>query len=195
MSTDTDDAVTQLDLADEETLRKEVRRLSRTVTALDTKVVRAENKIEELEEENQELRIQIDALEGLAKTALGVAEAVDDGERADGGPKKITKAKLLSRDEAVRRAIVGSGNGGGVSVGDVKGMAKPQMKLYHRTVEDAWDTLVENWGVFWVNDREDPKRLKVTAEDLKDADDLVAAVEANLERDNLSERLHRRGGE
>jgi hypothetical protein len=149
----------------------------------------AAQRIEELERENAELRAQLEDIERLAKTALGAARAVDDGRRGDGGPSKKQRAQLLSRDEAVRRAVDSSGKGGSVTVGQVEDMALPETQLRWQTVRDAWDALVSSWRIFRIDEDNEPTRLVVDREDLRDHDDLVGVVAESLGRDDLAKRL------
>jgi hypothetical protein len=148
-------------------------------------VSRAEQRIADLEDEVEEARRD-------AEISRATSRAIDDGARADGSPTKKDRALWLSRDECVRRALCDGGSvntGGSVTTTDVKNMAKPQTKLYQRTVEDAWDELVMRHDDFAVVDPDDkPKRLQVDVEDL--STEVVSLVEESLGRDGLTERLH-----
>jgi hypothetical protein len=153
-------------------------------------VKRAEQRVADLEQEVQEARRD-------AEISRATSKAIDDGTRADGAPTKKDRALWLSRDECVRRALVDGGSvntGGMVTTTDVKDMAKPQTKLYHQTIADAWDELMMRHDEFDVVDPEDkPKRLQVDVENL--TTEVVNLVEDSLGRDGLTKRLlsHHRG--
>lgn len=144
-----------------------------------------EDRIESLEKDAEEAKTE-------AEISRATSRAIDDGTRADGSPTKKDRALWLSRDECVRRALLDGGSvntGGSVTTTDVKNMAKPETKLYQRTVEDAWDELVMRHDEFDVVDPDDkPKRLQVDVEDL--STEVVSLVEESLGRDGLTERLH-----
>jgi TolA-binding protein len=144
-----------------------------------------EDRIESLEKDAEEAKTE-------AEISRATSRAIDDGTRADGSPTKKDRALWLSRDECVRRALLDGGSvntGGSVTTTDVKNMAKPETKLYQRTVEDAWDELVMRHDDFAVVDPDDkPKRLQVDVEDL--STEVVSLVEESLGRDGLTERLH-----
>jgi regulator of replication initiation timing len=148
--------------------------------------------VEELEEENAELREQLDDVEQTATTAYGLAGETSDGARADGGgPSKQKRAELLSRNEVVRRAITGNGDGGAVTVSGVKQMARPETKVGNKQVYRAWEKLDEKWPALEYNRREDKlNRLQVNADDL--TEDLVRVVERDLDRDDLVGLLNQR---
>jgi hypothetical protein len=83
------------------------------------------DRVEDLEEENQRLRSELEDAKGDAELALAVAGETKDRARADGGPTKVKRAELLSRNEVVRQAIDTTGKGGSVTAGDVVDMARP----------------------------------------------------------------------
>jgi TolA-binding protein len=149
-----------------------------------------EDRIESLEKDAEEAKTE-------AEISRATSRAIDDGTRADGSPTKKDRALWLSRDECVRRALVDGGSvntGGMVTTTDVKDMAKPQTKLYHQTIADAWDELMMRHDEFDVVDPEDkPKRLQVDVENL--TTEVVNLVEDSLGRDGLTKRLlsHHRG--
>lgn len=127
---------------------------------------------------------QIEANAVSAQSALGVAQARS---RADGGETtKKERAEKKSRNELVRRACLGQGRQ--IPVRKVKDMCKPEMTVYQQTVEDAWDELVARWSCFKRTETENGlKALKV--EPSRIPDELVHAVEDDLDRDDLSKRL------
>lgn len=127
-----------------------------------------------------------------AQSALGVAQARD---RADGGQTKKETAATKSRNELVRRALLDTSgaNGSHVSVSDVKDMCRPELTIYQQTVEDAWDELVSRWSCFYRGSTQDGlKALKIDKNDI--GEELVHAVERDLDRDDLSKRLLSRNG-
>jgi len=148
-------------------------------------------RVDEFEEENEQLRAELKKVKQTADTAYGLAGATSDGARADGGPSKQKRAELLSRNEVVRRAITGSQDGGAVTVGGVKQMARPETKVGNKQVYRAWEKLAEKWPALEYNRREDQlNRLQVDVDDL--TDDLVRVVERDLDRDDLVDRLNQR---
>jgi regulator of replication initiation timing len=173
-------------------LEDEVERIDGNVNGLFAQISQLKERVEELEAQNEQLRSKLAEAHTKADRALGVAKEVDDGSRPDGGPSKTKRAELISRNEAVRRALVGSGAGGSVTAGEVRDMARPSVDVDYRTVYNAWDALAEKWqGVFRLDERADPKRIVVDRDDL--TADLVALVEEDTGRDDLSERFNSRG--
>lgn len=138
---------------------------------------------------------RLDAIEEAAQnaevsahSALGVAQAK---QRADGGTTKKETASKLSRNELIRRLANGRGTAN-VTVGDIKEMAKPEVVLYQQTIEDAWDDLQSRWSCFTRTTNQGG--FKVLQADRANAvPELVHAVEEDLDRDDLSKRLLRRG--
>lgn len=150
-------------------------------------------RVNKLEEENQRLREKLDDVEEIADTAYGIAGETSDGARTDGGPSKQKRAELLSRNEVVRDAITGKAEGGSVTAGEVKSMARPETNLYHKQVTRAWEKLVEKWPPFRYERPDDnTDRLKVNRDDL--SEDLVRVVERDLGRDDLVEKLRQKTG-
>jgi hypothetical protein len=144
--------------------------------------------VEELQEENAELREELEAVESTAETAYGIAGETADGARADGGPSDQKRAEWLSRNEVVRRAITGNQKGGAVTATEVKSMARPETELYNKQVSRAWSTLAQKWPALEYERRNEKlNRLKVDADDL--SDDLVRVVERDLDRDDLLDKL------
>lgn len=127
-----------------------------------------------------------------AQSALGVAQAK---ERSDGGQTKKGAVLTKSRNELVRRALVDTSGATGrhLTVGMVKDMCRPELTVYQQTVEDAWDELVSRWSCFTRSTNEEGnKALKIEKREL--SQDLVHAVEDDLDRDDLSKRLLRQNG-
>jgi hypothetical protein len=148
------------------------------------------NRIEELEDENERLREELQEAKNDAELAVAVAGETSDAARADGGPTKVKRAEHLSRNEVVRQAITTTGKGGSVTAGGVGDMARPETNLHHRTVHDAWDKLVSRWGSIRVQERDDAaNRLVVDRDDLED--ELVRLVDDDLNDTELVEELHR----
>lgn len=131
--------------------------------------------------------------ETTAQSALGVAQARG---RADGGQTKKETAATKTRNELVRRAVLdkSGATGAHVTVADVKRMCRPELTVYQQTVEDAWDDLVARWRCFERStNEEDVKALKIDKSAM--TEELVGAVEQDLDRDDLSKRLlSRKGG-
>jgi hypothetical protein len=145
-------------------------------------------KVEELEDENEQLRQELEDVKQTADTAYGLAGETSDGARADGGPSDQKRAEWLSRNEVVRRAITGNQKGGAVTATEVKSMARPETELYNKQISRAWGSLAQKWTPLEYERRDDKlNRLKVTADDLPD--DLVRVVERDLGRDDLLEQL------
>jgi len=66
--------------------------------------------------------------------------------------------------------------------------ARPETKLYHRQVRDAWDKLAARWTSIDVQERDDKdNRLIVRCDDLED--ELVRVVDEDLSDEDLTERL------
>lgn len=127
-----------------------------------------------------------------AQSALGVAQARG---RADGGQTKKEAAATKTRNELVRRALVdkSSASGSHVTVGEVKDMCRPELTVYQQTVEDAWDELVSRWKCFKLSTTEDGRKaIEINKNTI--SEELVGAVEQDLDRDDLSKRLLRRRG-
>jgi regulator of replication initiation timing len=172
----------------QKSLGEEVERIDGNVNGLFAKVSDLADRVEELEEENEQLRAELVDAKDDAELALAVAGETSDQARADGGPTKVKLAKLLSRNEVVRRAITTTGKGGAVTGGDVIGMARPETKLYHRQVRDAWDKLAARWESLHVQERDDEdNRLVADRDDLED--ELVRLVDEDLSDEQLTERL------
>jgi outer membrane murein-binding lipoprotein Lpp len=168
----------------------DIERINQNVNGLFAQVGQLKERVAELEDELEEERAKREAAEDRARRALAIARQIDDGTRSDGGPPKKSRAERLSRNEVVRQALEGSGRGGSVTAGKVQDMGKPEVQLYHRTVRDAWDSLETTWDELRVQERDDKDdRLVVDAGDV--SEELVAVVEEDLSRDDLSERLHR----
>lgn len=130
--------------------------------------------------------------ETSAQSALGVAQARD---RTDGGMTKKETVATKTRNELVRRALIDRSDtqGAHLTVGRVKDMCLPELTVYQRTVEDAWDELVSRWRCFERTTNEAGKKA-ITIDRSGLTEELAGAVEQDLDRDDLSERLHRRGG-
>jgi len=166
----------------------DIERIDGNLDALFGRVSDLADRVDELEAENERLREELNDAKTDAELALAVAGETSDQARADGGPTKVKRAELLSRNEVVRRAITTTGNGGGVTGGDVIGMARPETKLYHRQVRDAWDKLAAKWSSLRVQERDDEdNRLVANTDDLED--ELVRLVDDDLSDENLTERL------
>ncbi|WP_251341535.1 hypothetical protein [Haloplanus halophilus] len=174
----------------QKSLADDVERIDGNVNGLFAKVSDLADRVEELEEENERLREELQEAKNDAELAVAVAGETSDRARADGGPTKVKRAELLSRNEVVRQAITTAGKGGAVTAGDVVDMARPETNLHHRTVHDAWDKLVSRWGSIRVQERDDAaNRLVVDRDDLED--ELVRLVDDDLSDTQLAEELHR----
>lgn len=143
---------------------------------------------------------RLDEIEEKSDTALGVARAIDTGARGDGGPSKIERARMLSRNEVIRQtatqaSVFNDTEGkriehvvGSVSNSDVQDMAKPQAELKWQTIDDAWRDLCRDWECFTIDDSRATKTLTLTSVD-EIPRELVRVVEADLDRDDLAKRL------
>jgi regulator of replication initiation timing len=177
-------------MSTQKSLADDVERIDGNVNGLFAKVSDLADRVDDLEEENERLREELQEAKNDAELAVAVAGETSDRARADGGPTKVKRAELLSRNEVVRRAITTAGKGGAVTAGDVVDMARPETNLHHRTVHDAWDKLVSRWGSIRVQERDDAaNRLVVDRDDLED--ELVRLVDDDLSDTQLAEELHR----
>lgn len=178
-------------------LRRLLYRLGGVSVTEETSLVEATNnaigRIEELEQ-------RLDDIDEKSDTALGVARAIDTGTRGDGGPSKIERARMLSRNEVIRQTatqakVFNDTEGkriehriGSVSNSDVQDMAKPQAELKWQTIDDAWRDLAQKWSCFTINDEMETKTLTLTnVDDIPR--ELVRVVERDLDRDDLAKRL------
>lgn len=152
--------------------------------------------VEGLEDEIEELNAKIESVEQTANSALGVAQSASKGAAPDGGGlSKTAKARNAARNELVKRALLdrSTSSGGSVTVGDVQKMLKPGTDVAYQTVKDAFGDLVETWPAFVEGENQDGNRaLKVKTSKL--SKDLVGAVEADLDRDDLTKKLISRTG-
>ena len=169
----------------------EIERLDENVNGLFAKVGAIEERLDDLEDAIEEIRAETEDAKERATRAVSTARQIDEGHRADGGPSKTRKGMLLSRDEVVRRALVGTGRGGAVKAGEVIDMALPDVELDHRLVFNGWRKLTAEWDALEFQQRDDDdNRLVVATDDL--TEELVAAVSENLSRDDLTERFNSR---
>jgi len=153
-----------------------------------TLVDKAAERVNRIEENNAELREELARVESRAETAYSVAGETADRARPDGGPSKTKRAELLSRNEVVQQAITSSGNGGSVTAGQVKQMAKPETNLYHQQVRNAWEKLQARWTSFRIQERDDREnRLVADVDDLEE--DLVRVVDEDLSEKDLAKRF------
>jgi regulator of replication initiation timing len=175
----------------QKSLQEDVERIDENVNGLFAKVSELADRVDELEEENERLRSELEDAKNDAELALAVAGETSDQARADGGgPTKVKRAELLSRNEVVRQAAATTGKGGSVTAGDVVDMARPETNLHHRTVRDSWDKLVSRWGSIRVQERDDAaNRLVADADALED--ELIRLVDDDLSDANPAEELHR----
>lgn len=135
---------------------------------------------------------RLDEHQELAETALAIAESTR-GERRELSKKEI--AKRLSRNECVVEAAVkGTQIHGSIDAATVIDMAKPELRLKHRTIFDAWDELVEEWECFSTTDGQpgphgDVKQLRCNRDELPDR--LVRLVKNSLSGTEVTESLNR----
>lgn len=181
------------------TTEEEIERLQNNINGAFAKISQLSARVEELEDELEQEREQRKEAERLAQTALGVANSVDDGDRADGGgPKKVDVAKNTARNYLVREAAqkpaqrnpaTGAeveNNVASVSVSKVREMAEPEHDLKWQTVMDGWRKLAQNWDCFWIDDKSGEKRLLI-GEQPPEA--MIRAAELDLGRNDLAKRL------
>lgn len=145
------------------------------------------SKFDELADRVARLEDQMDKVDRAAETALTVAET--EAKPGDSVSKKRI-ALLKSRNELIRKLALDRSNshGAAVTAPEVQEMAKPEVKIYHQTVYDAWDELEGNWDAFNRGTNQDGgKVLRVSKDDLDPA--LVKSVESALDRDDLAKRL------
>lgn len=128
----------------------------------------------------------IEEMGELAQSAMAVAKTEAKVEET---PTKKEIAKSLTRDEVVvNAAVMAKARGiGAVTCDDVKKMAKPDVRLEHRTILDAWEELKDEWDCFSVVDGE-KKKLAVKRENLDDV--LVRAVLNDLSDPEVTEALN-----
>lgn len=146
-----------------------------------------EDDVGELRDELAEERRKRKAAEDVAETALGIANELDDGTRSDGGPSKVDRARLSTRNELVRQAATSNGKAA-VTTSKVRDMNRPEVDLAWQTVMDAWTSLEEQWSAFFVEKNEDEDHRLLLDGDAIDAS-LVRAVERDLGRDDLTKSL------
>lgn len=174
-------------MSTQKSLDEDIERIDKNVNGLFAKVSELGDRLDELEEENERLRAELEETKSTARTAYSIAGETSDSARADGGPSKTKRAEHLSRNEVVRQAV-SSGRAGSVTGADVKDMALPQMTLYHSQVRNAWDKLAARWSCLSVQERDDrDNRLIVDADDLEE--ELVRVVDEDLSDQNLTERF------
>ncbi|MDS0243954.1 MULTISPECIES: hypothetical protein [unclassified Haloferax] len=153
--------------------------------------------IDELEDENRQMRERLEEVERKASNAMGAAKASDNGARADGGPGKKDKARLAARNELVKRCLLdaSSSAGGSLTVGEVQTMLRPGTDVAYQTVKDAMNDLASRWQAIYLGENENGTRALKVKRDCLD-EDLVGAVEVDLDRDDLTKRLisHRNRG-
>lgn len=156
-----------------------------------------QDRVNELEELVADLQIDVQQAQQTATNALGVARATDTGIRADGSPSKVDVARMTARNELVKRALIdrSSSAGGGITVGEVQQMCRPEHEMAYQTVKDAFGDLVEKWDGM-VNGENEAGKRAVMVDTKRLTKELVGVVEEDLGRDDLTKRLiSRRGGE
>lgn len=137
-------------------------------------------------EELEELETQIEENTNMVASALSRVNEI----ASDDDLTKKRAALLKSRNELVKRAILDTSatNGYGLTTSDVVTMAKPEIKLYHQTIIDAWDELESSWLCFEQGQNADGnKRLRIDSGAIPE--DLARIVEQDLDRDDLAKRL------
>jgi len=133
---------------------------------------------------------QIQEAKEISENSLAIAKSSSKRE------ENITKkevATTLSRDETVISSIRTSQKAGAVDCGEVKDMAKPDTRLAHRTILDAWNELEAEWEAFEVIKREGPdnqerKMLRCYSDRLTPV--LVRTVKNNLSDPEATESLN-----
>jgi hypothetical protein len=146
-----------------------------------------EDNVDDLRDELNEERRKRQAAEDVAETALGIANQLDDGTRSDGGPTKVDRARLSTRNELIRQAATSNGKAA-VTTSTVRAMNRPEVDLAWQTVMDAWTSLEEQWSAFFVERNEDEDHRLLLDGDAVDAS-IVRAVERDLGRDDLTKSL------
>lgn len=149
------------------------------VEALRRKVNHQKDIIEQLEERLEDLEAEVETVKGIAKANVSVNET----------PTKKDIAKELSQQEIVVDAIVGQTlAGGSVTCGEIKTMAKPDVRLEHRTILDAWDELLTKWDAFEIKNGGEKKKLVADRDDLERP--LIRTVADNLSDPEVTESLN-----
>lgn len=157
----------------------------------DYTIVDAANDAVQRLEELEQMEERIESAEMAAQSAIGVAksEGVADG----GTPPKKERAKRVARNEVVRQALTNpNADSGGVTVGKVQDMLRPDLNVAYQTVKDAFDDLVEGWPAFEEGENAEGNR-ELLGQKSEMSQDLVGAVEMDLDRDDLTKRLISRG--
>jgi hypothetical protein len=173
--------------AEQDSLDDEVERIDTNLNALFRKVSDLADRVETLEEELDEERRKRKAAEDIAETALGIANELDNGARGDGGPSKVDRARLATRNELVCQAARTNGKAS-VTTSKVRAMCRPEDDLKWQTVIDAWRNLDEQWSAFELEERDEKEhRMKFDANQVDTA--VVRAVERDLGEDGLTKRL------
>lgn len=158
-------------------MRKMFNVLAGTQDDLEADLWDSAQQIPQLVERIDKLEVDVDAAKAFAKT-----QSVNET------PTKKGLAKDLTKQEIVVDAIVGQTiSGGAVTCGEVKHMAKPDVRLEHRTILDAWDELLDTWNCFSIQDGE-KKKLVADKDDLETP--LVRAVADNLSDEKVTEKLN-----
>lgn len=160
-------------------------------------ISKQQEKIKALEERVADVEVDAQQAQQTATNALGVARATDRGVRADGSPSKVDIARMTARNELIKRALIdrSSSAGGGITVGEVQQMCRPEHEMAYQTVKDAFGDLVEKWDGMVTGTNEAGNRA-VMVDTKRVTKELVGVVEEDLGRDDLTKRLiSRRGGE
>lgn len=166
----------------------EIERIDSNIDALVALTSRLKDSINSLEARINELEADVAESRDMAASAYSVMN--QQVERADGGLSKIDVARCVSRNELVKRAILdaSASAGGGLVVGDVQKMAKPEVTLYPQTVYDAWEQLVDRWQAFSVGENEAGHK-QITLRTSEIPEELARVVQQDLGRDDLVKRL------
>jgi hypothetical protein len=142
--------------------------------------------VENIWDQIDDLDERLDLAEQDVATALATSQARSDG----GEPTKKEIALRETRNELVRKAATGTGksDGVGVTASDVQQMGRPKVELAYQTVKDAWHELAQRWDAIVVTNGEDgTRRAKLMRDEV--TRELVAVVEDDLGRDDLTKRL------
>lgn len=152
----------------------------------DKTIIDIANEAVETIEELQELQDELEEVRLMAQNAYSMADRQARDE--DDMTKKDT-ARVLARDEAVKRAAIDSSSRGkAVTSPEVRDMARPQSELRSQTIKDALTDLSQEWPAL-EKDKNDDGVWRITVDRSSVSEDLAATVENSLGRDDLAKRL------
>jgi len=138
-------------------------------------------------EELQELQTELEQVKSLAQQAYSLADrqAADEDDMS-----KKDKARILARDEAVKRAAIDASSRGKAAVTspEVRNMARPDLELRSQTIIDAFIELEQEWTAL-EKGKNDDGVWRIQVDRSKLSEELTSTVEQSLDRGDLAKRL------